>query len=83
MIKTVYINSTIQGLHPSFKSLVFAKKCGTPQWPIAQNKFRIRILGEFETEFEKYRNKTGAQIGSIDENSQRRKISRYCPFNEY
>jgi hypothetical protein len=33
-------------------------------------------------EFEKNKvNKTGAQIELIDEKSQGRKISRYCPFN--
>jgi hypothetical protein len=50
----MYINSTSEGQHqPSFKSLVFAKKFGSPQWPGAQYAFELVQLGEFEREFEK------------------------------
>jgi hypothetical protein len=47
----MYINSTSKGLHQlSFKSLVFAKKIGSPQWPIAQHEFRIRITRQIRNE---------------------------------
>ncbi len=42
--KWMYMNSTCESLHhQSFKSLVSAKIIGSPQWPIAQYEFRIRI----------------------------------------
>ncbi len=77
----MYIDSNNQGLHhPGFKISSILKTKLVPQWPIAQNEFRI--TREFETEFEKnVANETGAQIGSIDEKRQRRKTSRYVPFN--
>ncbi len=65
--------------HSSFKSLVSAtKKFSYPQRPIAQNELRIRITRRiFEIVFEEnVVNATGAQMGSIDGKSQRRKISR-------
>jgi hypothetical protein len=72
MIKIVcaYITSNNLGLHhPSFNFLVFAKMFGSPQRPIAQD--------EFETEFEKM------YYLRQDEKSQRKKLSRYCPFNSH
>ncbi len=46
---SMYINSTREGLHyPRFKSLAYAKKFGSPQWPIAQYEFRIRITQRIE-----------------------------------
>jgi hypothetical protein len=38
--KCMYINCIIEGLHhPSFKSLVSAKKISSLQWPIVQYEF--------------------------------------------
>jgi hypothetical protein len=42
--KSMYIYNNNQGLyHPSFNSQASVKKFGSPQWPIAQDEFRMRI----------------------------------------
>jgi hypothetical protein len=54
--------------------LVSAKKCNSPQWPIAENEFRIRIIQRIRNSIKNIVNETGAQMRLIDENSQRSKI---------
>jgi hypothetical protein len=57
------------------------KKLGSPQWPIAQYEFRIRITQRIRNRIRKIFSKvTGPQMGSIDDQNQRTKISRNCPF---
>jgi hypothetical protein len=70
----MYINSNNQGLHhPSFKFLVFAKKVGSPQWPIAQDKFQIQndSANSKQNLKKNVANEIGAQTALIDEKSQR------------
>jgi hypothetical protein len=52
--KCMHINSTIEGLyHPSFESLGSAKKISSPQWPIAQYEFWIRITRQIRNRIRK------------------------------
>jgi hypothetical protein len=64
-LKAVRLKSSTLGLcHPCVKSLVSAKKIGSPHWPIVQNEFQIRIIGEKNLVYE-----TGFQKGSVGDKS--------------
>jgi hypothetical protein len=65
--------------HQVGKSLVSAKKFGSPQWPISLNDFRIRITREFEMELEKISYKTEALMGLIDDKARGRKSHATVP----
>jgi flagellar biosynthesis/type III secretory pathway chaperone len=69
--------------HPSFKSLVSEKKIIFPA--LAHSAEQISNLNNSansQHNSKKYVNENWAQMGSIDEQSQRSKILRYCPFKK-
>ncbi len=80
----MYINSTREGLHhPSLKSLVSAKKFGSPQWPIAQYEFQIWITRRIRNRIRKKCSKVNRGLNGGDLSIKPEdKISRYCPFNK-
>jgi hypothetical protein len=77
------INSTSKGLHhPSFKSLISAKKFGSAQWAIVQYEFRIRITRRIRNRIRKNLVKwTGAQMGRLMNKTRGQKSHATVPFN--
>ncbi len=78
-------NTNLSLCHQGVKSPISEeKKIGSDSDSQRRMSFKFEYLGNFETEFKNNLGyKTGAQMGSIDEKSQRTKISCYYPFKSF